>query len=325
MIHRLLLITLLLVFGLITLGGVVHNTESSLACPDWPLCFGEVMPVMEGGVAIEHSHRLLATFIGMLTIAIVVLAVRRRREDPYTAKLSWIALALVVGQGALGGITVILKLPTLVSTAHLGTSMLFFCVLVVIAHRTRPGLTRNQPDASAAYVVRWLTIAFVAVYAQMLLGALVRHTGSGAAAGLGPDAVLSGFDLGRGEKDLWPGDGPGRLHMSHRFVALLVTAILAVAGHKTFYFARRMGWRPVQGMILLVMALLASQLFLGAASIWTFLNIPLVTAHLSVGAALLIAIQVTRLMVVHPQPHWSRHTAHDPPMPLSNLATDGGA
>src|SRR6478609_6334297 len=108
--RKVALIALALTLGLVTLGGVVHNTGSSLACPDWPLCFGQVFPKMEGGVAVEHSHRLLASLIGLLCIALVVLSFKLRRLDPKIMKLSIVALALVIFQGVLGGVTVIMQL-----------------------------------------------------------------------------------------------------------------------------------------------------------------------------------------------------------------------
>ena len=222
MARRLSVAILVLTFALITLGGFVHNTESSLACPDWPLCFGQVLPEMKGGVAIEHSHRLLATLVGMITIAVVVLVQRGAQHE--LRKWAWGALALVLFQGTLGGITVLLKLPTLVSTAHLATSMAFFCVLLVLAVRTMPsalGMACNLDD-EAQRALLWLLVAGGLVYLQMIVGALVRHTGSGAAVGLGPDSILQGFDLASGQKDFWPADGPGRLHMAHRFLALKV-------------------------------------------------------------------------------------------------------
>jgi heme A synthase len=272
---------LVLTYALITLGGFVHNTESSLACPDWPLCFGQVLPDMKGGVAIEHSHRLLASLVGLLTI---VLAVALSR-DPRTHSLrrwGWVALALVVGQGLLGGITVLLRLPTLVSTLHLGTSMAFFATLVLLTFR----LHQPSPAAAEGRSLAWVGWGVVLVYAQILLGALVRHTGSGAAVGLGPDAVITGYDLAEAQKDLWPADGPGRLHMAHRFVAALVLVYAVVLAARLWPAARRAGDRVAQRLTISMLALVVAQIALGIASIWTYLSIPLVTAHLAGGAAL---------------------------------------
>src|SRR5690348_558407 len=75
--HRLAKILVVLIFGLLLLGGIVHNTGSSLACPDWPTCYGSLMPKMEGGVAIEHSHRLFAATVGLLTIVLAFLLYRQ--------------------------------------------------------------------------------------------------------------------------------------------------------------------------------------------------------------------------------------------------------
>ena len=59
------------------MGGLVHNTRSSLACPDWPLCFGHVFPKMEGGVLVEHSHRLVAATVTFLALGLMIGALRR--------------------------------------------------------------------------------------------------------------------------------------------------------------------------------------------------------------------------------------------------------
>src|SRR5205814_7540814 len=77
MIRQLAAIAAGLPIVLIVAGGVVTNTDSGLACPDWPTCYGSVVPKMAGNVAVEHTHRLIATAVGLLTVALVVLALKR--------------------------------------------------------------------------------------------------------------------------------------------------------------------------------------------------------------------------------------------------------
>src|SRR5690242_15358133 len=165
--HRFTLALVGLTFGLLLLGSLVHATGSSLAFPDWPLCYGQVMPRMVGGVAVEHSHRLLASLVGLCTIVLAVVCWRRGGA---LRKASLAALALVIFQGVLGGVTVKLQLPALVSTAHLATSMIYFALLIWIAVKTRPGEAMPQ-----SALRRWALAGAGAVYAQMIGGALVRH------------------------------------------------------------------------------------------------------------------------------------------------------
>src|SRR5438045_8545436 len=97
-------------FLLLCVGGLVNPTGSSLACPDWPLCFGSAFPKMVGGVFYEHSHRLAATTVGLLTIALAVAMFARGGARLGLYGLG--ALGLVIAQGVRGGIRAILPLPT---------------------------------------------------------------------------------------------------------------------------------------------------------------------------------------------------------------------
>src|SRR5216684_2300424 len=98
--------TLFLIFA----GAMVTSTGSGLAVPDWPLSFGKFMPPMVGGVFFEHSHRMVATFVGLLTIGLVVW-IRKQEPRDWVRKLATGALAIILVQGCLGGMTVLLKLP----------------------------------------------------------------------------------------------------------------------------------------------------------------------------------------------------------------------
>src|SRR3954463_12710821 len=143
-VHRFAVATAVATYLLILIGGLVHGTGSSLACPDWPTCYGTFMPKMEGGVLVEHSHRLAAVTVAVLTLLLaIMLTVTRapalRRLRPF----GWLAVGLVLAQALLGGITVLLRLPTPISTAHTATSVLFFVTVLYIAVRSRPALASS--------------------------------------------------------------------------------------------------------------------------------------------------------------------------------------
>src|SRR5262249_30931619 len=99
LVHRFAVALAVATYLLILIGGLVHGTGSSLACPDWPTCYGTLMPKMEGGVLIEHSHRLAAGTVTCLTIALaVMLQASRRPELRPLRPFGWMALALVIVQ-----------------------------------------------------------------------------------------------------------------------------------------------------------------------------------------------------------------------------------
>jgi heme A synthase len=280
--HRFAVFTASLTFVLLLMGGLVHNTRSSLACPDWPLCYGQVLPKMEGRVAVEHSHRLVATTVGILTI--VLLGWLWSTGNRSLRRIGVLALTLVCAQGLLGGLTVIYRLPTWVSTAHLAVSQLFFCTLLYVVFRTRPGVERAEPLAPRARsVTAW---AAGLVYVQMLLGALMRHLGAG----------LACLDVPLCKGSLWPGDAvPAlKLHMLHRLLALAVLVLVAIASTVTFRAARGRPW--VRAFALAAPLLVCVQIGLGLLSITTFLDVVPVTAHLGVAAALLADLVALHLV-----------------------------
>lgn len=264
---------------LILLGGVVHGTGSSLACPDWPTCYGSLIPTMEGNVAIEHSHRLLASTVGLLTIILCVLLLKGRgviNRAPTLRRLGIVALVLVIVQGVLGGLTVIYQLPDLVSTAHLGTSMLFLSILVWIYWTLTPGPSPEGGRGGRKYII-FVTII---IYLQILLGAFVRHTGSG--------IVCTTFPACYGS--LWPSgvDPSVLLHMSHRWMAALVVLLvvsLPLILRKHFVNDSRLLFLSVAAVFFVFL-----QFVLGILSVVTSLGLIWVTAHLLVAALLLMTM-----------------------------------
>ncbi|HVP55899.1 MAG TPA: COX15/CtaA family protein [Candidatus Eisenbacteria bacterium] len=167
---------------LIVLGALVTSNDAGLSVPDWPTSFGSLykIPPMVGGVKYEHGHRMFAEFIGLLIIAMAVWT-QRVEQRKWMKLLGWIALAAVVGQGVLGGITVLFYLPWAVSTAHATLAQTIFCVVTAMALFTsrswlqdsepivEHGLTPGTPALTA------LTAA--CVWVQLILGAAFRHSG----------------------------------------------------------------------------------------------------------------------------------------------------
>jgi heme A synthase len=257
--HGFALLTTAATFVLLLVGGVVHGTGSGLACPDWPTCHGTFFPEMRGGVFFEHTHRLVASAVGLLTLVLAALLWRPLRGLGITAA------ALVVVQGVLGGMTVLLRLPPEVSTAHLGVSMLFFGLMVVICFRTR---TDFEPAVVSAGARSVAGAAVVAVYAQILLGAWVRHRGAG----------LACMDIPLCDGALWPAFGLARLHMLHRIGAVIAGVLVVAAA-----LANRGG----PGILRVALpALVAGQMVLGGLSVVRGLHLVLITAHLGLGALL---------------------------------------
>jgi len=153
-----------------------------MSVPDWPTSFGSLykLPPMVGGIKWEHTHRMIAEFIGLL---IILMAVWTQRVEPrkWMRVLGWIALAAVIGQGILGGITVLNFLPWSVSTAHAALGQMILCVAAAMAlFSSRAWLQDSQPLTEPGLVPSTASLAALAVacvWLQLILGAAFRHSG----------------------------------------------------------------------------------------------------------------------------------------------------
>lgn len=162
---------------LVVAGASVTSKQAGLSVPDWPLSYGQVMPQMTGGVLFEHGHRMVATFVGMLTIGLAIW-LSRVEQRAWMRKLGWIALGAVIVQGLLGGLTVLLLLPPAVSVSHACLAQLFFSTTVAIAI-----FTSRSWQSGAELVedygkpsLRSLSVLIPAlVLVQIALGAAFRH------------------------------------------------------------------------------------------------------------------------------------------------------
>lgn len=284
-------------FLLIVAGGLVTSTDSGLAVPDWPLSYGQLMPPMVGGIFYEHGHRMVATFVGLLT-TILAIWLWRAEERRWVRNLGWIALLAVIAQGVLGGITVLYLLPTWVSTTHATLAQSFFSLTVILAILTSPSWKSHRPlDYGRMKKTRTLAVAAsAAVLLQLVLGALMRHSGSGMAI---PDFPLSYsqwlppssvYDLASiNEYRLTYFDLPPVtlsqiwIHFAHRVGALLVTVVIGanvIHVLKNYTMPQMREPAIIQGMLLL------AQFLLGALTVWTGKGVQVSTAHVAVGALL---------------------------------------
>lgn len=186
--HYFAVLTAVATFILLIAGGLVTSTDSGLAVPDWPLSYGTLFPPMVGGIVYEHTHRVIAATVGLL---IVILAVWAHRFGAPRAvrRLSLAAVAGVVLQGLLGGLTVLLVLPAPISIAHACLGQMVWCAVLALALWTSPSWgARRRLDSPA--VRRHALVLTVALLVQLLLGAMIRHSGQALAWHIGMAVTL---------------------------------------------------------------------------------------------------------------------------------------
>jgi cytochrome c oxidase assembly protein subunit 15 len=182
---------------LVVAGGLVTSRDAGLSVPDWPLSYGKLMPPMEGGIMYEHGHRMVATAVGLLTIVSTIWLFRSERRK-WLRWLGAVALAAVILQGVLGGLTVLLLLPWWISTAHACLAQLFFSTTVAVAMFTSPWWRRGPVsfDENPRYPIRRLSLAApLCVLAQLALGAAARHKEIGSIYHISASPIVTGVIL----------------------------------------------------------------------------------------------------------------------------------
>jgi cytochrome c oxidase assembly protein subunit 15 len=163
-------------------GALVTSNDAGLSVPDWPTSFGSIykMPHMVGGVKYEHSHRMIAEFVGLLTIILAVWTWRVEKRR-WLRLLGVAALGTVIVQGILGGLTVLFYLPAPISSAHAAVAQTFFCIAVAIAVFTGRHWIEEEPrvefDNRRPSLFTLTLLSIFVLYVQLVLGAMFRHHG----------------------------------------------------------------------------------------------------------------------------------------------------
>jgi cytochrome c oxidase assembly protein subunit 15 len=308
-VHGLALITAAATFPLIFMGGLVTSHQAGMSVPDWPNSWGYNMFTFPpskwvGGILFEHTHRLAASGVGMLTIALMVAAcvTDGRRWVRWGAVGIFIAVCV---QGAIGGLRVVLSDRDL-AIVHGCAAQVFFCLIagycVVTSRFWAEG--RHLPADELPVVRRVLGLAIAAVaiiLVQLVVGAIMRHSDAGLAIPdfpmsyghlLPPTRIDAGF---RQEAIHRFGVGLGLnrvtlfqiwIHFAHRVGAVFVSAaVIVLAGMILFRLRRE---RVFSGLGYLALLLLATQVTLGILTVLLRKPADVASAHVAVGALLLV-------------------------------------
>lgn len=269
---------------LIAAGALVKSREAGLAVPDWPLSYGTLNPPRWWEIAnvrAEHGHRLIAGTVALLTVGLAWM-LQRREPRRWVRRLGWVAVAAVLAQAALGGLTVLFFLPKVISISHAALAEIYLCLITTLAVATSAAWRGMEPvatSAAAGAARAWAGARALVgmVFVQILLGAVVRHFGAGLAI---PDFPLV---FGGLLPPHWTLDVT--LHFAHRVGAVLV-AVLAV---RAFVAARKgLGaGSPARRALALVLGLVAIQIGLGGAVVLTGRAVVPNTVHVAVGATVL--------------------------------------
>ncbi len=304
--HRFAVLTAFVTFLLIGLGGLVTSHDAGMSVPDWPNSYGYNMflfPVSKwvGSIFYEHTHRLLASAVGLLT---TILAVWLRLKDS-RQWMHWLGVAAflgVVAQGILGGLRVTLHMNSL-GVFHATIAQMFFilmCAIALFTGRFWNELVKDKKTFPVSRNLRNIALATtLLIFAQLIVAAMMRHQHAGLAI---PD-----FPLAYGK--IWPDTSANAivhynaqrisvteeapvtmfqivLQMIHRIVALTILIFVAACA--------RLAWRRLGRKDLLTklavswLALIFSQIALGAATIWSNKAADVATAHVMVGALSLV-------------------------------------
>jgi len=272
------------VFFLIALGGSVRIMKAGLACPDWPLCFGDVIPDYHPQVYFEFMHRVVAGLVSIVTLGLNVILFRSRAPG-FTKGLGVFALVLLLIQVVFGGLTVLLLLHSYVVVTHLMLGTGFFSILLWTYLSLRRGECQTVEHVGPQWILSWSTFVSFAIYGQIFLGGLVAsHFAS---------LVCTDFPTCHGE---WIPTFRGiiGLHIIHRLGAYTLFTIVLGNWLLMRRYAKTAEVRRVSRHLFF---LVCGQVALGISNVLLHTPPLIAVLHLSVGVALL-ALSFVQLRLV---------------------------
>jgi len=283
--------TVAFIFGLVTLGGVVRLTGSGLGCPDWPLCYGQVIPPFEYHALIEYSHRMLASVAGVMVISLAVIVWRRHRKQAWLMIPATAGIILLATQVMLGGATVMKELPSALVLAHLAVAEALMACMVAISVVSIGSPVRlpklwSGEGLSDKLPLLTLTAAALA-YGLLLTGSYVTVSGATVSCG-------EFWPLCQGQ--LIPDGSYAWLHMSHRIVAGIVGALVILV--VVLAWRRSSFQDPLKWVALAAGLLFLIQVGLGASIVTSGFTMATRLSHLSVATLMWVSLAVLALVVL---------------------------
>ena len=289
--HRGFYVATVWTLGLLFLGSIVHATESSLACPDWPTCYGTMVPEMTGGVFWEHLHRLVAGGLVLIFAAATYVSWKPEAHRPAIRKWALAGIGLLIVQSVFGGLTVLLQLPAAISTTHLALAFLFLALATGLTVVTSPRWTSGEGAAIGLVGLRRIAlVGAVLTFLQSVLGGAVRHMDAGLVC---PDVPLC---LGQWVPPLET--ATVAVHFGHRVVGILLLVSLSVLAVRAM---RELEPSVARTLALTAGALVVLQVTLGFLSVYMRLAVMPVSLHTLLAATILTLTVALVVMTLAPQ------------------------
>ena len=264
-------VTVGLLFLLLVWGNLVAGLKAGLACPDWPLCHGKILPPFRWDIYMEFGHRVIAAVASVFLVALA--AGRYKRYGGAARAVPVLALLLLLAEIGMGGAVVLLETPVQLTTVHFMTGvmvfLLAFYMMTFDGERDRPVFSFRGPAALFLSVL-------ALVYSQSALGAYVRHLDAGLAC---PDFPTC---LGKWIPPLL--SGPVLAHFTHRTLGLLV---LLTAVTLYLFVRREPRQRGNRHLALAFLVLVAVQIGVGALVVLSELYFLATALHLAIALGLL--------------------------------------
>lgn len=275
---------------LIVVGSTVRVTGYGLGCPDWPLCYGQVIPPPKLGAWVEFTHRLVGAVTSLQIVLLGLLAWREYRHEKWIFRPAILAVGLLVAQIFLGGIHVMFELPLSTGWIHTGVAMAIVGLVAVLVATTHPAarslssrMSRRLQNTSLPI---WLAITTGATYLLILTGSYVTRTGASL---ICPAFPYCGLNVTPALQRLVT------IQMLHRYAAIIVAFGIVLTLWHLLRAARND--RGVRRVVFVMAALIAIQFGLGISNVLLRLPMWSRALHLLVAAIIWSAMVMLWVMV----------------------------